>query len=382
MKIALVTHRLGFQGGAELFVRDLALGLARRGHTTRLLHGEQSGRDPAEYTRAFTETRAKDAADARTGLDAAYVMKALDAAELAFLGDLPIVVGAHDHDQTCIRAHRYVPIGNEPCHRTPGASCWLHGCGVVRDRSGSSLLGVTLADPFARRRKLRALAARASLAACSRYVADQLVRAGAPPSRVRVVHPIPPPNDTPRVPRPKARRLLVVGQLVHGKGVDLALRALARLPSDVTLDVVGEGPSGDALRALAQELVPGRVRFVGYAQPADMVRHYDAARVVVVPSRWPEPFGMVGVEALRRGRPVVAARHGGIPEWLDERGGSAIGFTPGDVAELARGLARVLDDEGLEERAVAFAASAFSHDDAVDELLAQLAQEASYGRAA
>jgi glycosyltransferase involved in cell wall biosynthesis len=248
MKIGLVTHRLGYQGGAELFVRDLALGLARRGHTTRLLHGDDAGRDAADYARAFTETRAKTAADALRGLDAAYVMKALDDTALAFLGDLPVVVGAHDHDQTCIRAHRYLPFGNEPCHRTPGVSCWLHGCGLVRDRSGESPLGVTLADPFARRRKLRALAARASLAACSHYVANQLLRAGAPASRVSVVHPIPPPSDAPRVARPNARRLLAVGQLVHGKGLDLAVRALARLPADVTLDVVGEGPSRDAPR--------------------------------------------------------------------------------------------------------------------------------------
>lgn len=376
MKIGLVTHRLGYQGGAELFVRDLALGLARRGHTTRLLHGDAAGRDAAEYAQAFTETRSKTAADALRGLDAAYVMKALDSAELAFLGDLPVVVGAHDHDQTCIRAHRYLPLGNEPCHRAPGASCWLHGCGIVRDRSGESPLGVTLADPFARRRKLRALAARASLAACSRYVADQLVRAGAPASRVTVVHPIPPPSDAPRVPRPNARRLLAVGQLLHGKGLDLAVRALARLPADVTLDVVGEGPSREALGALADALAPGRVRFVGYVPPAQMVHHYDAARAVVVPSRWPEPFGMVGVEALRRGRPVVAARHGGIPEWLDESGGSAIGFSPGDVTELARGIERVLGDEAIEERAVTFAATRFSHERAVDELLARLLHEA------
>jgi glycosyltransferase involved in cell wall biosynthesis len=73
-------------------------------------------------------------------------------------------------------------------------------------------------------------------------------------------------------------------------------------------------------------------------------------RVLVVPSRWPEPFGMIGVEAMRRGRVTVGAAHGGIPEWLAD-GVTGVTFRPGDVADLARATRDALRVETYGSRA-------------------------------
>ena len=76
------------------------------------------------------------------------------------------------------------------------------------------------------------------------------------------------------------------------------------------------------------------MRFRGWIAPAAVGRIYDAISAVVVPARWPEPFGMTGIEAMRRGRAVIGAAHGGIPEWLVPGRAGAL-FTPGSPEELA-----------------------------------------------
>ena len=351
MRIGLVVPTLGFAGGLERHAHDLALALRARGHFVALLHGDRRGRDPAAFAAAFDRAGPAGAPDATRGLDVAWVEKAASAGELLPLCELPLAIAAHDHDLTCIRTSRMVALGRSPCHRAPGVACVGQGCALAAGR-----------NPFALRGQLQGLAARGPLVACSGYVAARLVDAGAPPEAVQVIHPIPPDDPAPLAARPTERALLAAGQLVHGKGFDLAIDALERLPG-ATLDVVGEGPSRDALEDRAARRAPGRVRFHGYVPPQRMTSFYDRAAAVLVPSRWPEPFGLVGVEAMRRARPVVAAAHGGIPEWA---GPGTFLFAPGDVADLARAAERALADAAAGELALEHARAAFSHAAAVD----------------
>jgi glycosyltransferase involved in cell wall biosynthesis len=128
--------------------------------------------------------------------------------------------------------------------------------------------------------------------------------------------------------------LLFVGQLIRGKGVQLLLAAMSRMKTPRTLDVVGTGNMEPKLKALAVQLgLGGRVRFNGFqTNPRDWMR---AARCVVVPSFWQEPYGLVAAEAVALGRPVVAFAIGGLPEAC---GGKATLVPPGDVAALAKAL--------------------------------------------
>jgi glycosyltransferase involved in cell wall biosynthesis len=140
---------------------------------------------------------------------------------------------------------------------------------------------------------------------------------------------------------------LFVGALLRGKGLDTLLEALALLPAEVRLRVAGEGHQEGMFRSLAQSLgVVGRVEFLGRIPHADLSRHYREAACLVVPSRGPETFGLVGLEAFGHGTPVVASMAGGAGDWLIE-GRTGFGFPPGDVQALASVLRRVLAEPAV-----------------------------------
>jgi glycosyltransferase involved in cell wall biosynthesis len=136
---------------------------------------------------------------------------------------------------------------------------------------------------------------------------------------------------------------LVVAQLVKGKGVDVALRALLEVPENVVLWIIGEGPELANLQSLARELNLGpRARFLG---PQRRVEPFmQAADCIICPSVWGEAMGLVNLEGMACGLPVVASRTGGIPEFVED-GKSGYLFTPGDHHELAARLVRLLRDE-------------------------------------
>jgi glycogen(starch) synthase len=109
-------------------------------------------------------------------------------------------------------------------------------------------------------------------------------------------------------------RLLYAGRVVDEKGVDTAVRALAQLPAEATLRIVGDGdgPYQAQLTRLASELgVAGRVSLLPARPYEQLPALYAAADAVIFPVRWPEPFGLVALEAMARGRPVVATGRGG-----------------------------------------------------------------------
>jgi glycosyltransferase involved in cell wall biosynthesis len=358
MKIGMISPSAGFVGGLEQHVWDLSLALRERGHHLTLVHGAARGRSPERYARAFDRVVAASDRAAARGLDLGYFHRAQRVEDLAAFSGLPLAIAVHDHALTCVSSYRYLPVSQAPCHRAPGIACVAHGCCVVRDRDPSTRWPLRIGDPFLLRRRLLALAERGILVANSRYTAAHLSQAGVSPERIRVIHPLPPETPEPVRERPRAPRLIVIGQLLPSKGIDLAVDALALLPHDTFLDVVGDGALRAALVGRAAQVAPGRVRFSGFVDAATVRSLLDACSVALVPSRWPEPFGLVGIEAMRRGRPVAGAAHGGIPEWL-EHGISGQLFAPGSVEGLAEAVLSLLRDRDAGARALTHARERF-----------------------
>jgi glycosyltransferase involved in cell wall biosynthesis len=169
-------------------------------------------------------------------------------------------------------------------------------------------------------------------------------------------------RDTVRPYEGTGPRLLCVGRLIPIKGHLVLLRALAqarpRVPG-LTLDVAGRGPLEPALRAYVRELgIEDAVRFLGFVSPVQ--KAVEQAAIVVVPSLG-EGFGMVALEAMERGRPVIASAVGGLPEIVvhEETGlvvepGSAEAFAEAIVAlagdlEKAAAMGRAGRERALSE---------------------------------
>jgi glycosyltransferase involved in cell wall biosynthesis len=136
------------------------------------------------------------------------------------------------------------------------------------------------------------------------------------------------------------RRVVFAGRIVAPKGVDILIRAARDV--DAEFVICGTGGRLDDLRGLARHLdVEGRVSFKGWLDADQLAEEFANAAVVVVPSLWPEPFGIVGIEALAAGRPVLASATGGILDWLED-GVTGLLVSPGDELGLARALNELL----------------------------------------
>jgi glycosyltransferase involved in cell wall biosynthesis len=141
---------------------------------------------------------------------------------------------------------------------------------------------------------------------------------------------------------------LFVGRITALKGwghlVDAIQRAAADLGRPLTLVVAGDGPDRGKFEAAARRAGLG-AEFLGWVGPERREAEARAADLLVVPSVWPEPFGLVGVEAGCVGTPAVAYAVGGIPDWLEAgvSGEAAPGDRP-DPEQLAAAIARALRD--------------------------------------
>jgi glycosyltransferase involved in cell wall biosynthesis len=157
-------------------------------------------------------------------------------------------------------------------------------------------------------------------------------------------HPEPDREDDGRV------TAIYVGRLSAWKGYDLFIDALAEASGRIPglWGVVAGGPppgeewrADDLLRRIAQAGLDSTVKYLGFVD--DVGQLFRPGRIVVVPSRWPEPFGLVTVEAMLAGCVVVASRHGGSAEIIED-GVTGMLVPPGDSSALAAALERLAVD--------------------------------------
>jgi glycosyltransferase involved in cell wall biosynthesis len=140
----------------------------------------------------------------------------------------------------------------------------------------------------------------------------------------------------------KKKCFLYVGQLIRGKGIDTLLDAIAKLNhhDNIILDICGDGKQHYALEQQVKKLgISHKVNFHGKIKPSDLSAYYLKAYAVVIPSRAPETFNLVGIEAMKYSKAVIAADVGGIREWLVDGITGQI-FSSND----SNGLSKVLEE--------------------------------------
>lgn len=384
MNVLFVHERFGFRGGVEQNVWDSARALRARGHKCFLTVREGTANQEKEFRSAFDGIEIGWQGDSPTAVEIGMMARRLQC-ETIYVHKVPdsgfadnsefwTVRMIHDHDLTCPRRHKYYLWNGRVCNRPIGLCCYADLAFVEKRGKGIGFKSIEGTRSELKRQNLfdRVLTN-------SRWMSESLTLNGVDPARVRVVHPVVPEIDRPLTPVPTDRSLLFVGQLIRGKGVDLLLRALAGVKSDWRLTIAGDGNMKPELVKLATELgLQDRVTFLGWV-PSERARQlYDECRVACMPCRWPEPFGMVGVEAMRRGRPCVGFDVGGISDWLShEKTGLLV--PEQDLAGYGAAIERLLDDHDLAasmgERARYAALERFSFDRYIDQLESVLRRE-------
>ncbi len=149
----------------------------------------------------------------------------------------------------------------------------------------------------------------------------------------------------------RVRELVYLGRLVSDKGVDMLIESVADLKERglaPCLTIIGSGSEEQTLKDLAKaRQVEDQVVFTGSKGPAEIAELLNAHQIMVVPSQWPEPFGIVALEGIASGCALVASDAGGLPEVVGRCG---ITYPLGDRAALTDSLYRLLTDRELRQR--------------------------------
>jgi len=249
---------------------------------------------------------------------------------------VPVVMTVHDHKFTCPTAfHIYKGRICEACIGGHEYQCVLKNCrnNVLESAAYALRSGVA--------RRFRLFHDNVSvLIVMTPFGKEKLLQGGFREDQIAVA-----PNpvsirDTDSNPS-EGKYVAFAGRVNPEKGVDVLLAAAARMP-DIPFKIAGDGTVLPEMKARATP----NVEFLGRLGSDDLFGFYRRSRVLVVPSLWFEPFGMVVVEAMALGVPVIASRIGGLPCVVDE-GVTGLLFEAGAPDDLERQVRRLWEDPQL-----------------------------------
>jgi glycosyltransferase involved in cell wall biosynthesis len=326
MRILLAHDAIGTDGGVETYLLSVMLELRRRGHQVALAFCTGNARalstSVAHVTFDIGGARLGAAAEdiARWNPDVCYShnMGPLDV-DRTLIGRWPVVKMLHGFFGTCVSGLKMHGWPHAvACGRTCGPACLAlylpRRCGQLSP--GAMLRG------YAWAREQRGLfPSYRSIVVASRYMGGEVSRHGVAANRIDVLPLFSTMRDSPPDAAGEPDTLLFAGRMTPLKGghvlVAAAARAARALGRPVRVIMAGDGPERDAWRRLASTLrVP--VEMTGWIDVADRATVYSRGVALVVPSLWPEPFGLVGLDAAALGRPAIAFDVGGISEWLTD----------------------------------------------------------------
>lgn len=361
MKLLFVHEYLGALGGAENDILLTAKELQARGHVVALLYSRATGRNEEAWNKSFGRTFQINPGSPKESIwttlrdfapDAIYLhsLDDLGCLEILVDSDVPVVRRVHDHSMYCMRGYKYNYLTRAVCRRPAGLGC-IFPCGAFLGRNRRGPLPVKWVSFRAKLREI-ALNRRCNrFIVYSQYQKEELVRNGFDGARIHTHVPVHCWGTTGALSNFSERNLLLfAGQIIRGKGVDLLLKALAKVTARFECMIFGEGSHRKVCERLSERLgLSDRVKFCGFV-PSDALREYFLqATALVISSVWPEPFALVGQEAMRYGLPVVAFDAGGIREWLlDKENGFLVPWM--DTARMAARIDQVLNDKALARR--------------------------------
>jgi glycosyltransferase involved in cell wall biosynthesis len=377
MRILIAHEAPAGGGGVESYLAAIMPALAARGHDLAFLHhNSRSERGPTEIGHPGIPT----ASIADEGLDAAVARMRAWQPDVCFshnmrqliveerlMSIVPVVKMMHGYFGTCIsgqKAHAFP--GVQPCAREFGAPCLA----LFLPRRCGQLRPLLMIEQFGWASRQRRMFDRyAHVVVASGHMAQEYARHGIGADRLTSAPLFPtignsgPPREAPPEPT-----VVFAGRMTRLKGGDVLVRAIAVanrvLATPARIVFAGVGPEQQHWSTLAREHGVSAT-FRGWVSGAERIDVIRSASIVAVPSLWPEPFGLIGLEAAVHGVPAVAFDVGGIREWLHDNvngrmvreraSAEALGTTiasmfttPGELSRLGEGAVRVAASLGID----------------------------------
>ncbi len=393
MRILIVNDGVGDVGGVQRYLEAVSAALRARGHDLALLHLDRLRR--AEDSPVGTDARhfcimdlgAEGAVSAALAWPPDVVfshnMRALDV-ERRLCGRAPVVKLMHGYFGTCISGQKMHAFPRQvACDRRFGAGC--AALYLPRHCGQWSVRALTAQYGWVREQRVVWRGYRHVVVA-SEHMRREFERNGVPGDRLTVnplfaadlpAEPAPPPSEF---------RVLFLGRMTSLKGGDRLIHAVHvaadRSGSAIRLTMAGDGPARGAWEALSAQLGVN-AEFPGWVDDAGRDALCREASLIAVPSVWPEPFGLTGLEAGAYGVPAVAFDVGGIATWLHEGENGWLVEARTGAPGLARALLDAQSDPArLAERRVgarrmAERLSLARHVSALEGLLHRVAREAA-----
>lgn len=358
MRILIANDARAGAGGVETYLASLIDPLLGRGHAVALLHA-----GPAREAGPTTIRVQQSWSAADEGMDRAVAharawrpdvcysnnMRPLEIDEVV-AAEWPTVKMMHGYFGTCVSGQKTFGFPHaEACHRRCGPACLVH---YLPRRCGARNPAGIAAQYLWSSRQQRLFARYAEIVVASEHMRRQYVAQGVAEERLHAI-----PLFASSAPAVAADGhpidVLFLARMTRLKGGDLLLHAAQRasrsLGRAIAVTLAGDGPEREALERLALALGV-TASFTGWVDPEQRARLFARSRLVAVPSVWPEPFGLVGLEAAPFGVPAVAFDVGGISTWLSDQVNGLLVPARAGAAGLADAIAGLLRDPARRER--------------------------------
>lgn len=266
---------------------------------------------------------------------------------LQMKGECPTVFTVHNHSLYCPSGTKYLARQGVICDRNISylGCLWgkfVDGCGSRKpSRVIDELIGTNHLNKFIKNFKV-------TFIANSDYVRNELIKNGLPPEQtvtLRCGISVPQMVTSPlTLETHKKHRILFVGRIVPDKGLEWLIKSLIHTDPQIELDIAGQGWDQPRLEQLAHKLgVNNRITWHGWCNSEKLNQLYEQCFTLIFPSIWPEPAGLVTLEAYTHYRPVIAAAVGGIPEYLRD-GETGILVRANDIKMLAEAITNLSSD--------------------------------------
>jgi glycosyltransferase involved in cell wall biosynthesis len=358
VRIAVFNRHLDLIGGVETCLAKIVPGFTVRGHQILFVHEEK----PEGTRRLVTQDDALCVAHL-DDLQAFECVKAWKP-DLVFVNSFsrnfliselarafPLVFFVHDYVGTCINGEkRHKFPSTRPCARHFGPACLA----LYYPRRCGGWSPLTMWRQYRKRREsLELLRSGACLITASEALRKELLKHDLPPSLVHRLPYVTEARGGKRILPAEPWRLLFLGRMEAIKGgdvlVDAVQAAAEKTGRKLRLLLAGDGSSRNTWQAHAARVSAKsnlvEIVFTGWLEGSELERTLSETDLLVIPSTWPEPFGLVGLEVGAWAIPSVAFDVGGIGEWLhDGVNGVLSSGSPPTRSGLATAIAACLSD--------------------------------------